>query len=125
MIVGLGTDIVRVERIAQSMERYGEHFLEKVFTPEERRYCNSRPNRAERYAVRFAAKEAFSKAIGTGWSNLFGWKDVSVVHNQYGKPELLLKGTLAEVWSVGYRLHLSLSHTSDTAMATVIIETTE
>ncbi len=122
MIVGLGTDIVKVERIAQAMERYGDHFLEKIFTAEERAYCDSRPNRAERYAVRFAAKEAFSKAIGTGWSDLFGWKDVAVARSESGSPALVLSGHLADVWSVGYRLHLSLSHTSDTAMATVIIE---
>ena len=122
MIVGLGTDIVQVERIARAMEQYGDHFLEKVFTPEERGYCDSRPNRAERYAVRFAAKEAFSKAIGTGWNNLFGWKDVAVARDEYGKPALVLKGTLADVWGIGYRFHISLSHTSDIAMATVIIE---
>lgn len=122
MIVGLGTDVVNVQRIARAIERYGNHFLEKIFTEAERTYCNSRANRAEHYAARFAAKEAFSKAIGTGWDSLFGWKDIGVVRDVNGKPTLVLDRHLASVWGVGYKLHLSLSHTSDVAMATVIIE---
>lgn len=121
MIVGIGNDIVQVSRIAQSVERYGKQFLDKVFTPDEQAYCETRHNRAQHYAVRFAAKEAFSKAIGTGWTEEFGWRDISVVRNGDGKPSIALQGALAKKWGT-HRVHLSLSHTTDTALATVVIE---
>ena len=78
MIVGTGIDIAEVERIAHSIERFGRRFLERVFTPEEIRYCESKANKAERYAGRFAAKEAAMKAIGTGWNRGVTWHDIEV-----------------------------------------------
>ena len=78
MIVGTGIDIAEVPRIAASIERFGRRFLERVFTPDEIRYCESKANKAERYAGRFAAKEAAMKAIGTGWSRGVTWQDVEV-----------------------------------------------
>lgn len=124
MIVGIGNDIVHISRIAESVERYGKQFLDKVFTADEQAYCNSRHNHAQHYAVRFAAKEAFSKAIGTGWTEEFSWKDISVTRNSEGKPSIALQGTLAERWAK-HAIHLSLSHTTDMALATVIIEQAE
>lgn len=124
MITGIGNDIVHISRIAESVERYGEQFLDKVFTTDEQAYCNSRHNKAQHYAVRFAAKEALSKAIGTGWTEEFSWKDISVARNSEGKPSIVLQGTLAERWGK-HRIHLSLSHTADMALATVVIEEVE
>lgn len=121
MIVGIGNDIVQISRIAQSVENYGKQFLDKVFTDDEQVYCESRNNRAQHYAVRFAAKEAFSKAIGTGWTEEFGWRDISVLRNSEGKPSIALQGALAQKWNT-YSIHLSLSHTTDMALATVVIE---
>lgn len=121
MIVGIGNDIVHISRIARSLEQYGDRFLDKLFTPEERKYCDTRSHRAQHYAVRFAAKEAFSKAIGTGWNEQFGWKDISIERSAEGKPSIRLQGNLAKKWGT-YHLHLSMSHSDDTALATVVIE---
>ncbi len=121
MILGIGTDIIEVDRIANAMERYGSQFLNKIFTAAERAYCDAHPNVAERYAVRFAAKEAFSKAIGTGWTGQFEWQHVAVARQADGKPYLLLDGELARRWNP-HHIHVSLSHTHRYATATVIIE---
>ena len=86
MIVGTGIDIAEVDRIAASIERFGRRFLERVFTPDEIRYCESKANKAERYAGRFAAKEAAMKAIGTGWSRGVTWQDVEVTRVPGGRP---------------------------------------
>jgi holo-[acyl-carrier protein] synthase len=86
MIVGTGIDIAEVERIASSIDRFGRRFLERVFTPGEIRYCESKANKAERYAGRFAAKEAAMKAIGTGWSRGVTWQDVEVQRAPGGRP---------------------------------------
>src|SRR5579863_2781499 len=88
MLVGTGIDIAEVERIAHSIERFGRHFLERVFTPEEIRYCESKANKAERYAGRFAAKEAAMKAIGTGWNRGVTWQDVEVRRSPGQRPTI-------------------------------------
>ena len=92
MIVGTGVDITEVARIRAAVERFGERFLNRVFTSEEVRYCTSRPNTAERLAARFAAKEAFSKAIGTGFNQGVFLKDIGVVNLPSGAPTLALTG---------------------------------
>ncbi len=124
MIIGIGTDIVEISRIEQTLERFGEQFMNKIFAEHERDYCLSRSRPAEGFAVRFAAKEAFAKAIGTGWTDMFSWRDISVgraTGEQDGRPYLILNGTLAERWNHA-RFHVSLSHTHRYATATVIIE---
>jgi holo-[acyl-carrier protein] synthase len=78
MIVGSGIDIAEVPRVAESIARFGERFLRRIFTEEEIRYCDSKANRIERYAARFAAKEAAMKALGTGWSHGIRWRDIEV-----------------------------------------------
>lgn len=121
MILGIGTDIAEVHRVKNSIEKYGEQFLVRIFTDEERHYCDLKANRFERYAARFAAKEAFSKAIGTGWSRGFVWKEVGVSREPSGKPILKLSGGLLEKWG-DKRFQLSLTHTKDNAFAVVIME---
>src|SRR5215472_18426327 len=96
MIVGTGIDITEVQRIANSIERFGRRFLERVFTPEEIRYCESKANKAERYAGRFAAKEAAMKAIGTGWRLGVSWKDLEVQRAPGGRPTIAFHGRAAE-----------------------------
>ena len=81
MIVGTGIDIAEVPRIAQSIERFGERFIRRIFTEGEIRYCDSKANRVERYAARFAAKEAAMKALGTGWNHGVRWRDIEVARN--------------------------------------------
>jgi holo-[acyl-carrier protein] synthase len=124
MVVGTGVDIAEVTRIKAAVERFGRRFLTRVFTPEEIRYCTSRPNTAERLAARFAAKEAGMKAVGTGWRHGVSWRDLEVGRQPGGRPTLRLSGKLAEFAArLGCRhTHLSLSHTAEQAIAFVILE---
>lgn len=121
MIVGIGTDIVEVERIKNAIEKYGKRFLDRVFTETEQNYCESFNNaKYQHYAARFAAKEAFSKAIGTGITQGFKFKEVGVINEKSGQPLVELKGELKEKWGK-YRIDISLSHTSANAIAYVVI----
>jgi holo-[acyl-carrier protein] synthase len=124
MIVGTGIDITEVPRIRQSIERFGDRFLHRIFTESERRYCDSKANRVERYAARFAAKEAAMKALGTGWNNGVRWRDCEVTRLPGGRPTLAFHGTAAEVAAkLGVKnSSLSLTHTAEQAMAQVILE---
>jgi len=124
MIAGMGTDLAEVERIRRSIAQFGDRFLSRVYTPAERAYATSKANSAERFAARFAAKEAGMKAIGTGWSRGVGWQDFEVVNEPSGRPSLRLSGAALRVAnSIGVRrISLSLTHTKETAMAVVILE---
>jgi holo-[acyl-carrier protein] synthase len=124
MILGIGTDLAEVDRIQRSVERYGERFLQRVYTDLERRYSMSKKNFAERLAGRFAAKEAGMKAIGTGWRRGVTWKDFEVVNEPGGKPTLRLSGVAAQVAArMGVTsIALTITHTSAMAMAVVILE---
>jgi len=124
MIVGTGIDIAEVSRIAASIQRFGRRFLERVFTPEEIRYCESKANKAERYAARFAAKEAALKAIGTGWNRGVRWQDVEVTRVPTGRPTLAFHGKGAEFFRElgAVHAHLSITHVPGLAMAQVILE---
>jgi holo-[acyl-carrier protein] synthase len=124
MIVGTGIDIAEVPRIRKAIERFGDRFLQRVFTPAEILYCDSKANRAERYAARFAAKEAAMKAIGTGWNHGVRWRDCEVTRMPGGRPTLTFHGKAAEFavkLGVKHRA-LSLSHTAEQAIAQVILE---
>src|SRR5215467_11402185 len=122
MIVGTGIDSAEVERIAQSIGRFGARFTERVFTAEEIRYCESKANAVERYTARFAAKEAGMKAIGTGWSRGVRWQDIEVVRLPGGRPTIAFHGKASEIFrqTGGVRVHLSLTHSEQYAMAQVI-----
>jgi holo-[acyl-carrier protein] synthase len=124
MIVGTGVDIAEVARIQHALQRFGERFLKRVFTPDEVRYCTLKQNASERLAARFAAKEAGMKAIGTGLRHGITWQDVEVVRLPGQRPLLRFSGRAAEIAaSLGCRhTHLSLSHTSTQAIAYVILE---
>jgi len=124
MILGTGIDIVEVPRVAAAIERHGERFIRRVFTDAEIVYCDSKMNRFERYAARFAAKEAGLKAIGTGWKRGVAWRDVEVTREPGGRPTLAYWGKAAEFAArLGVkRASLSLSHTAEHAIAQVILE---
>jgi holo-[acyl-carrier protein] synthase len=124
MIVGTGIDITEVPRIREAIERHGERFLKRVFTDGEIQYCESKANRIERYAARFAAKEAGMKAIGTGWNHGVRWRDIEVARKPGGRPTLLLHGKAAEFAAKlgATNIALSLTHTEAEAMAQVILE---
>jgi len=124
MIVGTGVDIAEVPRIAASIRRFGDRFLRRIFTEGEIRYCESKANRVERYAARFAAKEAAMKAIGTGWNHGVTWRDCEVCRAPGGRPTITFHGKAAEFAAKLGAVHiaLSLSHTEQFAIAQVILE---
>jgi holo-[acyl-carrier protein] synthase len=124
MIVGTGIDIAEVPRIRQSIERFGDRFLQRVFTDEEIRYCDSKANRFERYAARFAAKEAAMKALGTGWNHGIRWRDCEVVRMPGGRPTIAFHGKAAQFAArLGMKnAALSITHTAEQALAQVILE---
>jgi holo-[acyl-carrier protein] synthase len=124
LIVGLGIDIAEVARVKAAIERHGETFLRRVYTAKEQEYCERFKNKYERYAGRFAAKEAAMKALGTGWSRGVRWVDVEVAREKGGRPTMKLAGEAAKVAD---RLNvkniaLSITHTADQAFAQVIFE---
>ena len=124
MIVGTGIDLCEVARMRQAMERHGQRFKDRVFTEREIAYAERKANPYERYAARFAAKEAGMKALGTGWRGGLGWRDLEVINLPSGRPTLAFHGKAAEIAErLGVRnISLSITHTSDQAMALVILE---
>jgi holo-[acyl-carrier protein] synthase len=124
MIVGTGVDLAEVSRIRASIERFGAKFVERIYTAAEIAYVERKANRFERYAARFAAKEAGMKAIGTGWRHGVTWRDFEVANLPSGRPTLRLHGVAARVAEkLGVRrVSLSLTHTAELGMAHVILE---
>jgi holo-[acyl-carrier protein] synthase len=125
VIIGTGIDLCEVDRIEKAMASpHGERFRERVFTAGEIAYAESKANRAERYAARFAAKEAGMKALGTGWQHGVSWHDLEVSNLPSGRPTLRLHGKAAEIAGrLGARnVSLSITHTTRQAMALVILE---
>jgi len=124
MIVGTGIDITEVPRIAESIQRFGDRFLRRVYTEGEMKYCDSKANRIERYAARFAAKEAAMKALGTGWSRGIRWRDIEVYRQPGSRPTIRFHGSAAEFAARinAKNVALSLSHTPEQAIASVILE---
>ena len=124
VIVGSGIDLCEVPRIEQAIARYGKKFLERIFTDREIAYADRKANRSERYAARFAAKEAGMKALGTGWTGGIAWRDFEVANLPSGRPTLRFHGKAAEIAEkMGVRnIALSLTHTREQAMAVVILE---
>jgi len=124
MIVGTGVDLAEVPRIRASIERFGAKFVQRIYTPAEIAYVERKANKYERYAARFAAKEAGMKAIGTGWKRGVTWQDFEVANLPSGKPTLRLHGVAAQIAErLGVRnISLSLTHTSELGMAHVILE---
>jgi len=124
MIVGSGIDLVEIGRIQHSMDRYGSRFLNRVYTAEEQAYCLRKRNAAESFAARFAAKEAGAKALGTGISFGVNWLEIEVVRAPGGRPTLRFHGRAAQIAAaMGVaRSALSITHTANLAMASVVLE---
>jgi holo-[acyl-carrier protein] synthase len=124
VIVGSGVDLCEVQRIKDAIARYGDRFLERIYTEREIAYAQSKANRYERYAARFAAKEAGMKALGTGWHGGVRWRDFEVANLPSGRPTLKFHGKAAEyAQRLGAEnISLSITHTSAQAMAIVILE---
>ncbi|MFL6530268.1 MAG: holo-ACP synthase [Chthoniobacterales bacterium] len=123
-VVGIGVDIVETQRIDHSLERFGERFLHRVFTAGEIEYCQSMKFPARHFAARFAAKEAVSKAFGTGIGKAMGWRDIDVHRHPSGQPFVVLEGGAKELAAARgiNEVWISLSHTDHHAVATIVLE---
>jgi holo-[acyl-carrier protein] synthase len=121
MITGIGTDVVEIFRFKKTLNDWGNHFLEKVFTENELRYAHSRKDFVQHLAARFAAKEAVAKAISTGWSQGFRWKDVEITNELTGKPAVTLSGKVKDLLKE-QEIFISLSHSETVVVAFVVIE---
>jgi len=125
MILGLGSDLVDIRRIEQTIERFGDRFLDRIFTDAERRKCERRADRAASYARRFAAKEACSKALGTGFRDGVFWRDLGVVNLPSGQPAMRLTGgallRLAHITPPGMASRLDVSLTDEPPMAQAVV----
>lgn len=124
MVLGMGIDLIEIDRVQRSIDRFGDRFLERIFTPGEIAYCMRKKSFAESFAARFAAKEAGAKALGTGISYGVSWQEFEVTREASGKPSLQLHGRAAELAGrLGVvRSALSLTHTQQMAMAVVLLE---
>lgn len=120
-IQGIGIDIVDVQRMREALDTQGPALMKKLFTEREIAYCKSKQRPHEHFAARFAAKEAVSKAMETGWSGKFRWKDVEVVNEPSGVPRIILYDFVASMLA-NSKVHLTLSHTKTTVAAFVVIE---
>jgi holo-[acyl-carrier protein] synthase len=121
MVIGLGVDILEIARIRETIAGQGEAFLRRVFTAQEIAYCGGKADPFQHYAARFAAKEAVSKALATGWSGDFAWKDVEVMNDPGGRPLVTLHGRIGERLA-GCRILVSLSHSDTQVVAVALIE---
>ena len=124
MIVGLGIDLVDTERIESAWKRFGERFVNRILLEDEKAYCLSHHNPATFIAARFAAKEAVSKALGTGLGPLLGWHDIEVRHKESGAPYVELHGKGQDLLSQvkANTIHLTLTHTATNSIAMAIVE---
>lgn len=123
MVKGIGIDILEVGRMKKIVER-DVRFVERIFTPDEIRYCSSKAMKEQHYAARFTAKEAFFKALGTGWRSGMKWKDVWVENDKLGRPEIRIGGKIQEIFRKNNlsKIHLTVSHSRMYAVSLVVIE---
>lgn len=123
MIIGIGIDIVRNERIEGAIKRWGDRFLNKIFTEAEKEYASRHKSSAQHLSARLAVKEATFKALGTGWDEGMGWKDIEVLNNPQGRPQLTVKGKVKRLFEAkGVKtIHTSISHEKDYSIAQVIL----
>jgi len=121
MVLGLGIDIIEIARIKKSIEKYGERFLNKVFTKEEIKYCNNKFNKYQHYAARFAAKEAVYKALTSGWKEGLRWKDIEIQNDPTGMPLVNPTGRLQSFLSDNTQLRISISHSENYVTSVAII----
>ena len=124
MILGIGVDLEEVERIAESIAKFGGRFLERIFTDAEIQFCEGKANSKERFAARFAAKEAAFKALQASWEGGLSWKDFELIAQPGGAPKLELHGEAAKIAAAKgvSRVHVSFSHTKTHVTAVVIVE---
>lgn len=121
MIIGVGIDIIEIDRIRNSVDKYGEHFLKKIFTKTELEYCLSKVDKYQHLAARFAAKEAIYKALTSGWDKEITWQSIEIKNEPNGMPYAELNGEIKAFLSGGKALKISLSHSRDYVAAVAVI----
>ena len=121
MVIGLGIDIIEIARVKKSIDRYGDSFLNKVFTENEISYCNSKFNKYQHFAARFATKEAVYKAMTSGWKEGLRWKDIEVQNDTSGMPSIKTSGKLKSLLAENTQLKVSISHSDNYVTAGAII----
>jgi len=121
MVIGVGIDIIEIDRIRDSVDRYGEHFLNKIYTEVELDYCLKKSNKYQHLAARFAAKEAVAKALATGWNKEFSWQNIEIYNESNGMPLVKLKGNLNQFLGPDKNLKISMSHSRDYVACVAII----
>ncbi len=121
MVFGIGIDIIEIDRVKDSVEKYGDHFLRKVYTQTELDYCLGKGNKYQHLAARFAAKEAVFKALSTGWNKDVGWQDIEIYNEPNGLPLVNLKGEVGSFLNDGKNLKISMSHSRDYVTCVAII----
>jgi holo-[acyl-carrier protein] synthase len=121
MVIGIGIDIIEISRIQKSIERFGDHFLNKIFTKGEIEYCINKANKYQHFAARFSAKEAVAKAMSTGWNNEFSWQNIEVFNAPTGMPYVKLTGKLESFLADGKQLKISMSHSENYTTCVAII----
>lgn len=120
MILGIGIDIIEIDRIKESIDRFGDHFLKKIYTPNELEYCLSKHNKYQHFAARFAAKEAIYKALSSEWGSDISWQDIDIMNEPNGLPVVKFSGNLEEFVNKDKSIKISMSH-SDNYVACVAI----
>jgi holo-[acyl-carrier protein] synthase len=121
MVIGIGIDIIEIDRVKKSVDEFGDHFLNKIYTPLELKYCLSKSNKYQHLAARFAAKEAIYKALSTGWAKDLSWQDLEIINAPNGMPTVNLKGNLENFLSADQNLKISMSHSRDYVACVAII----
>ncbi len=121
MVIGIGIDIIEIDRIKASIDKYGNHFLQKIYTETEIKYCQDKSNKYQHFAARFAAKEAVFKALSTGWNKEVGWQDIEIKNEPSGMPIVKLKGKLKSFLNEEKSLKISMSHSRDYVTCVAII----
>ena len=121
MVIGIGIDIIEIDRIKQSVDEYGDQYLKKVYTPGELKYCLAKKNKYQHLAARFAAKEAIYKAISSNWDSELSWQDMEIINAPNGMPEVKFKGNLEKFLSNDKSLKISMSHSRDYVACVAIV----
>lgn len=121
MVIGIGIDIIEIERIKQSIDRFGDHFLNKIFTDKEIKYCQSKFNKYQHFAARFAAKEAVYKALASTWQPIASWKSMEVTNDLSGIPKIITFGKLREFLGDDKEIKISISHSDNYVTCVAIV----
>ncbi len=124
MVLGIGIDIIEINRIKKSIDKFGDTFLNKIYTQTELEYCSPKANKFQHFAARFAAKEAIAKALSYSGENGFSWKDIEIYNESNGMPKAKLFNKLSEILGVDKQIHITMSHSENYVTCFALLEST-